>query len=73
MRDGLSRRVVRGCTDSSPCYPLVLVDELGSGLKSEVTAITLPLRTMPGGTSRVARRRFSKRGSSSERPRRGDR
>lgn len=31
-----------GWTDSSPCYPLVLVDELGSGLKSEVTAVSLP-------------------------------
>ena len=59
-----SKSGTAGWTNSSPCYPLVLVDELRSGLKREVTAISLPPENyMPGCTSQVARRRFSKRGS----------
>ena len=41
-RRAVSESGTGGWTDSSPCYPSVLADELGSGQKSEVTAISLP-------------------------------
>ena len=59
--DGKSGKL--GWTDSSPCYPLVLVNELGSGLKSEVTAISLSPENyawlhLPRCTKEVQQERF---------------